>query len=311
MPDFSATGGAISDETIKTFKKLFNDTVMNDKFTSWLADISYSWLIVLFGSFFCIILGYIYLWLISCMGWLIVWLSIFLIMASFIGGGAYVYSTADNYEEESDYRDWVKYCAYAIWGIAALYCCCICCCWNAIRIGIAVYRTTVTYVRTNVRIYLLPLVSYLIIGIWMTLWLVSLIYVWSVGTPEPREDYPFITNIKWEDKTRYTVLYQVFMLFWMNAFIMGGCQFIIAASACIWYFEVESDTQGKNCVGRAIKWFFRYHLGSVAFGSFIIALCQMLRFMFEYYRKKIESMTKNSCVRCLMCYTRYLLYLLE
>ena len=145
----------------------------------------------------------------------------------------------------------------------------------------------------------------------MAVWLVSLVYVFSVGTPVPREDYPFITEVKWEDNTRYTVLYQIFMMFWMNAFIMGVSQFIIAASACIWYFEVESDTQGAGCVGRAIRWAWRYHLGSIAFGSFVIAVCQMIRFLFEYYRRKIQSMTQNACVKCLLCYTSYLLYLLE
>jgi len=77
--------------------------------------------------------------LIRCMGAVIVWLSIILLQLSLIAGGAYVYMQSDEYPEESDYRDWVKYAAYGIWGIAALFLCCICCCWNAIRIGIAVY----------------------------------------------------------------------------------------------------------------------------------------------------------------------------
>jgi len=68
---------------------------------------------------------------------------------------------------------------------------------------------------------------------------------------------------------------------------MGMCQFIIGATACIWYFEVNSDTGAKGCVGRAMWWGIRYHQGSVAFGAFLIAVCQMLRFLFEYYRRKI------------------------
>ena len=96
VPDFNTDNvSAISDDTIKTFKKLFNDTVMSDKLTSYLADIAYSWMVILLGSVLAIVLGYIYLLLIRCMGALIVWLSIFLIMVSLIGGGAYVYSTAD------------------------------------------------------------------------------------------------------------------------------------------------------------------------------------------------------------------------
>ena len=101
------------------------------------------------------------------------------------------------------------------------------------------------------------------------------------------------------------------MLFWINAFIMGMCQIMIAGSACIWYFEVNSDTGGKGTVGRAIWWAFRYHMGSVAFGAALIAICQLIRVIFEYYRRKIQSMNKSKIVKCLLCYTGYLLWLLE
>jgi len=107
------------------------------------------------------------------------------------------------------------------------------------------------------------------------------------------------------------VIYQLFMLFWVNAWVMGMCQFVIACSACIWYFEVNSDTGGSGTVGRAIKWGFRYHMGSVAFGAAVIAICQLIRTLFEYYRRKIQAATKNACVRCLLCYTSYLLWALE
>ena len=52
-------------------------------------------------------------------------------------------------------------------------------------------------------------------------------------------------------------------------------------------------------------------MGSVAFGAALIAICQLIRVIFEYYRRKIQSMTKSRIVKCLLCYTAYLLYLLE
>jgi len=303
---------AFSDKTIETFEKLFEETVMNDKLTSYIYDIATAWKVILICSLTAIVLGYLYLLLIRCMGAVIVWLSIILLQLSLIAGGAYVYMQSDEYPEESDYRDWVKYAAYGIWGIAALFLCCICCCWNAIRIGIAVYQTTAEYVSKNLRIFFLPLVAYIVAGLWLTVWLVSFIYVFSIGEPVAREPpYQFITEIKWEDNTRYIVLYQIFMLFWINAFVMGMCQFIIAASACIWYFEVNSDTGGKGTVGRGIWWAFRYHMGSIAFGAAIIAICQTIRVVFEYYRRKIQAATKNKLVKCLLCYTGYLLWALE
>merc|ERR1712110_122707 len=71
------------------------------------------------------------------------------------------------------------------------------------------------------------------------------------------------------------------------------------------------DTEGKGTVGQAFHWALRYHLGSVAFGSFVIAVCQMMRFLFEYYRKKIGVAEKTKLVRCLLCATGYLLWLMD
>ena len=58
-------------------------------------------------------------------------------------------------------------------------------------------------------------------------------------------------------------------------------------------------------------WSYRYHLGSVAFGSFLIAVCQMIRFLFEYYRKKLGIAEKTPFVKALLCITSYLLYIME
>ena len=81
--------------------------------------------------------------------------------------------------------------------------------------------------------------------------------------------------------------YVLFALLWINAFLIGCAQFIIAASAATWYFSHSSETQGKGSTTIGIRWILRYHLGSIAFGSCIIAIVQMIRIMFEYYRKKI------------------------
>lgn len=70
----------------------------------------------------------------------------------------------------------------------------------------------------------------------------------------------------------------------MNAFLIGCFQFIIAAACAIWYFSHKSDTAGSGSLLQGIKWILVYHMGSIAFGSFIIALVQFIRIIFEYYR---------------------------
>lgn len=94
-----------------------------------------------------------------------------------------------------------------------------------------------------------------------------------MGEPGPREDAPFITEVKWDMNTRGVFAYHLFGLLWITAFITGCAQFIIGASACMWYFEVSTDTKGRNTVLKSAWWLWRYHMGSIAFGSFVIAVC--------------------------------------
>lgn len=161
-------------------------------------------------------------------------------------------------------------------------------------------------------IFILPAISSFIILIWIFYWIFAAIFIFSVGTPEPRENYPFVTEVKWDVNTRLIFIYHVFGLLWINAFIIGCAQFIVGASASIWYFEVNTDTKGQNTLVKASKWLFRYHLGSIAFGSFVIAVCQMIRLIFEYYRRKMGSMSKEiKWVKVMLCLTGWILWLLE
>lgn len=162
------------------------------------------------------------------------------------------------------------------------------------------------------KIFLMPLIVLALVLVWIAIWLVGVVFVWSVGTPMPREGMSFLTEMKWSDETRYIFIYFVFGLLWVNAWFVGMSQFATAASASLWYFECGSDSEGKGTMGRAMKWSVRYHIGSIAFGSFIIAVCQIIRLIFEYYRRKLGMADRTKkLVRVLLCITGYLLWMME
>mmetsp|Transcript_23391 Transcript_23391/g.23016 ORF Transcript_23391/g.23016 Transcript_23391/m.23016 type:complete len:111 (-) Transcript_23391:610-942(-) len=108
---------------------------------------------------------------------------------------------------------------------------------------------------------------------WIACWAFSAVYLFSVGTIEPRDaPLSFVTTVIWEEQTRYMALYHLLGLFWINAFLIGSAQFIIAASVAVWYFSHTSDSKGKGSICTGIKWILIYHMGSIALGSFIIAV---------------------------------------
>jgi len=111
--------------------------------------------------------------------------------------------------------------------------------------------------------------------------------------------------------------YFLFALFWCVAFIICFQQFLIAALTCMWYFsgqgEEMSDQPGEVSLLLAFKWGFVYHCGSIAFGSFLIALITMIRVVFEYLVKKYESVGNkdNALFKAVTCVMRCILWCLD
>lgn len=85
----------------------------------------------------------------------------------------------------------------------------------------------------------------------------------------------------------------------------------------MWYFSGQgaemSDAPGEVSILKAIGWGMWYHLGSVAFGSFCIALITMIRIVFEYLAKKYEAIAgkDNALYKAITCCMRCVLWCLD
>ena len=87
-------------------------------------------------------------------------------------------------------------------------------------------------------------------------------------------------------------LYHIFGGLWITQFVIACQHVTIAGAVSTWYFTREkSFLRFPILVG--LKNLIRYHLGSVAFGSFIIALIKFIRMIMAYVEKKIKA--SDSC----------------
>jgi len=146
------------------------------------------------------------------------------------------------------------------------------------------------FVSGNLRVLWLPITSYLVCVPFVLYWIVTAVFLYSIGKPEFKAN-SFIAEIVWEDQTRYMLWFFLFGLLWCVAFIICLQQFMIAATVCQWYFTGQGegvDTDKGVSVWKSFKWGIWWHCGSIAFGSFIIALITMIRIVFEYIVYKYE-----------------------
>lgn len=83
---------------------------------------------------------------------------------------------------------------------------------------------------------------------------------------------------------------------------------------CMWYFNGQGDAEGRPVsVLTAVKWGCWYHCGSIAFGSFLIAVITMIRIVFEYLAHKYEAMAgkDGTLYKIVTCFMRCVLWCLD
>lgn len=74
--------------------------------------------------------------------------------------------------------------------------------------------------------------------------------------------------------------YNLLAFLWFAQFVIG-CQHMVIAGAVAGWFFTRNKSQLGSPIGRAYGNLLRYHLGTVALGSFVIALVQFLRMLLK------------------------------
>ncbi len=112
--------------------------------------------------------------------------------------------------------------AILLWILSGLYLLIIMCCWSRIKLGAAVIEAASDFVATKPSIFFVPLVFIFVIAAWIAFWVISAVYVYSVGDATKSATNPIFADMKWNNVTRYVWIYHLFGLFWISAFIIGA-----------------------------------------------------------------------------------------
>lgn len=106
-----------------------------------------------------------------------------------------------------------------------------------------------------------------------------------------------------------------FSLLWVNAIVVAIGQCTIAGAVGEWYFN-QDQLDKVNPVGTGLFNCFRYHLGSLAFGAFILAVVQFVKWWLRFWQKQLEAqknvvMAKiaGALAYCVMCFERFVKFL--
>ena len=299
-------------------------TQISDKFEEYFSDIKDSWVYFIYIGLFAFIVSIISLFITRYIAGAFVWIVLLLYLVACFGlavaAGKESSRLRDIAAEEniSDSSNNTYYTAtnlkilsvvlYIIGSISTLI---ILFSLSTISLSIAVIKTAALFVASNFWIVLIPIIIAVANVVYVIVWIINLIFLWSVGEVTQRSSGPF-AEVIWDKQTRYLIIGHFFALLWNIAFINYLGTFIIACACCIWYFNGSSDSSSyfPRPILTSCWWAFRYHLGSIAFGALILAIVWVIQIILAYVanyttklkEKGLESRVVDLFIKCLMCY---------
>uniref|UniRef100_A0A914QD51 Choline transporter-like protein n=1 Tax=Panagrolaimus davidi TaxID=227884 RepID=A0A914QD51_9BILA len=101
---------------------------------------------------------------------------------------------------------------------------------------------------------------------------------------------------------QYMQVYNLFACFWMSCFVGAFSDITLAGAfaSYYWAFQKPKDVPSfpvLSSAGRAL----RYHMGSLAFGSLILAIVKIIRFILEFLYQKLHA-SKNAVLKVIFTY---------
>jgi solute carrier family 44 (choline transporter-like protein), member 2/4/5 len=98
--------------------------------------------------------------------------------------------------------------------------------------------------------------------------------------------------------------------FWVVCFITAFSEMVLAATYATWYWTFKKSDVPFFTLTKGFLRTMRYHLGTLAFGALIVAICQMIRVLLEYVDRKLKKFD-NDVTRAILCMFKCFFWCLE
>jgi len=147
-----------------------------------------------------IVISIVYIFLLKWITKPLLYTSMLLILIGFILLGGWCWLKKDEYDQEiqADNYNTAMVGAIVAWSIGGIYLCFIICCWKNISLGASIMEAASTFVTSNLRILWLPVLSYIVCVPYVIYWVVTAVFLYSIGDPFFNAGSP-LADIKWED----------------------------------------------------------------------------------------------------------------
>lgn len=146
----------------------------------------------------------------------------------------------------------------------------------------------------------------------------STVHSWAYYGDASKEGTPIVENMGFNlsqyqlnDAFRPLAAYHVFHGIWTIQFLVYFGYFVISGAVCSWYFTLSDESGARKFGGTdgmsrapvtaSVLRTLRYHLGTIAFASLIIAVVKFIRATVKYIELKTRTNPPNYLQKAVFC----------
>lgn len=208
---------------------------------------------------------------------------------------------------------------------------------SKLNVATKILKVASQAVMATPTVVLYPLSSFVLLFGFVVYWLFAAVYLYSSGNIQKRDctsilgiDTPIATaaldktgmscgyEVVLDANLQYMLAYHFFGLLWTTQFITAFGQCVIAGAIASYYWTRGEGNEPSPVLSAASRT-ARYHTGSMAFGSFIVAVLEFFRAIMVYVENKCKQLTEDNetagalvkgcfcCIQCCLACVEYLL----
>ncbi|KAM9947507.1 hypothetical protein ACTFIT_000831 [Dictyostelium discoideum] len=315
IPDVTNTS-VVLNSIVDEIYQFVNNQLTSDLSVEILTDLTNSWRYLIYGALIAMGLGLTWIFLLRFFAGFITWLTVFAAYACLGLLTAQVYfqwqDSKDAYENTIPSQRLVmqeknilalKVIFIILCVVCGIFALILLALFSRIRIAIRIIKECSRAIGIMPSIFFFPIFIFLLLCGFTVYWVYIGVYLATAGSPTYDDQYRF-TGYEADSKLQKIQIYHFFGYLWTFAFILALNQTTIAGAISSWYWVQDKKDTPFFPVWSSFFRVIRYHLGSIALGSLILAIVQFIRWVLRFLEKKFkgkEAYLARFIVRCLNC----------
>ncbi|KAJ3044934.1 hypothetical protein HDV00_000217 [Rhizophlyctis rosea] len=323
----AAANFTVSNQTESDWGKIISsDLNARDAATMVFQDIYETWWIILVCCGASLVLSFLWFTFLQWFGALIIYLTCIILLGSSWAVAAYLLynfyrvkvvhqaliGTGFGTIDSALYNEKILLGMGVAFGIIALLLTLIICCsGKRIRLAIQIIKESSRALQAMPFIFIFPLLKYAVLLLLMAafVWIFALLatsgenvaaeltYTLQNQTQQAFPGKAFNGTIQ----LQYLQIYYVFGFLWTYNWIIAIAQCTMAGAVAQWYWTRDKKHMSRFPLLKSLGRVIRYHLGSMALGSLLIALTQLARLMLLELMKRVKKSGNKAAMMCLSC----------